>query len=176
MQNLAKNVIREMGLVGVMAIASGLTTSAKTNLKLQLLQQLLLLQQQLRLLLKVKLQQQLLQPLLQQQQLRLPQNVKLQPLLLKQRRLLLNKRLQQHLRLLPNVNLQLLQPLLQQQRRLPLNLKIQENVKIGIAIVRGLNVMVIVQRIIFIGCLKIARNHVISVQEIAKTEIVSVRS
>ena len=36
--------------------------------------------------------------------------------------------------------------------------------KIGIAIVRGLNVMVIVQRIIFIGCLKIARNHVISVQ------------
>ena len=43
-QTLAENVIRDMGLLGVMEIVSGQTTSAKINLKLQLLQRL---QQQL---------------------------------------------------------------------------------------------------------------------------------
>ena len=42
MQILAENVIRDMELLGVMEIVSGLTTSAKINLKIQLL-----LQQQL---------------------------------------------------------------------------------------------------------------------------------
>ena len=36
--------------------------------------------------------------------------------------------------------------------------------KTGIADVRCINVMVTAQNIIFHGCLKIARNHVISVQ------------
>ena len=46
-QTLAENVIRDMGLLGVMEIVSGLTTSAKINLKIQLLQQLLQRLQQL---------------------------------------------------------------------------------------------------------------------------------
>ena len=61
MRTLAENVIRDMGHLGVMEIASGLTTNAMTNLKPlqpQLLLQKLLLQQQ------QQLRQQLLQQLL----------------------------------------------------------------------------------------------------------------